>query len=354
MRGFSIRSLKSGAPVLRIHYSADPDRGIGWAESERKKYTSIAIWQREQEIDYGAGGGELLLAHLLQTRWDDIIISDPTPTPVEYKFMGGFDWGQKNPACLLDMSVDFDGNYIVEAEVYQSGLTPREHLPLWSKLPHYHIIRSGPIYADPNIFYKTQAQADKTFRSIHELMGRGAPVMAGGVQGDITCINRLLEWWKEPVPRLRIRMPRLSNGHYKYAWHKKQEGVYVDGCPNLIWELMHIRRKKDSTFSLQTSSPTEQIVDKDNHAFDALKYVINSRTGAAKEDREKNWAEKVKTIRAQAAAVGDDVDINHLMQMRKYWEKQQKGNDSGVVKWKTGRRQVGSQRAPKSNRGGMR
>jgi hypothetical protein len=43
--------------VVRIHYSADPDRDPAlhpdWQRTERRKYSSQGAWDREQEIMYG-------------------------------------------------------------------------------------------------------------------------------------------------------------------------------------------------------------------------------------------------------------------------------------------------------------
>jgi len=54
--------------VVRIHYTADPQRDSEWAQGERQKYSSQAAWDREQEIVHEAGGGELLFAEMRSRR----------------------------------------------------------------------------------------------------------------------------------------------------------------------------------------------------------------------------------------------------------------------------------------------
>jgi hypothetical protein len=53
-RGMHLRRTKNGIPVLTLHYSADPERDPEltpeWKEIARKKYSSQAAWDREQEI----------------------------------------------------------------------------------------------------------------------------------------------------------------------------------------------------------------------------------------------------------------------------------------------------------------
>ena len=46
----------SDVEVLRLHYSADPERNLDWVSQERQKYSSRAAWDREQEIIHLAGG----------------------------------------------------------------------------------------------------------------------------------------------------------------------------------------------------------------------------------------------------------------------------------------------------------
>src|SRR5258708_8411292 len=75
-KGVSARVTRTGNLVMRIHYSADPDRGAEWAKSERRKYSSQGAWDREQEIIHEAGGGERLFSEALD-RWEDSIVIDP-------------------------------------------------------------------------------------------------------------------------------------------------------------------------------------------------------------------------------------------------------------------------------------
>src|SRR5262245_36679234 len=60
-QGVTTRRTRRGVEVVRIHYTADPERDSEWAKLERRKYSSQAAWDREQVIVHEAGGGELLL-----------------------------------------------------------------------------------------------------------------------------------------------------------------------------------------------------------------------------------------------------------------------------------------------------
>ena len=66
---------------MRLHYSVHPERNPelnpDWKKTERKKYTSQADWDREQDIRDEAGGGELVFASTLIAYWNKIVITDP-------------------------------------------------------------------------------------------------------------------------------------------------------------------------------------------------------------------------------------------------------------------------------------
>ena len=55
-----------------------------------------------------------------------------------------------------------------------------------------------------------------------------------------------------------------------------QYGLHPWDCPNLLWELLRCRREKLSAQQLLSQNVSERIVDKDNHARDAMKYVLMS------------------------------------------------------------------------------
>src|SRR5271154_2713107 len=85
MQGVSLRRVPQGQPgagmaVLRLHYSADPER---WSPEMvaklRATYTSDARWNREMEIAYEALEGELLYPEFSRDRnlCQPFDVSDP-------------------------------------------------------------------------------------------------------------------------------------------------------------------------------------------------------------------------------------------------------------------------------------
>jgi hypothetical protein len=68
----------------------------------RRKYSSKAAWDREQEIIHDAGGGELVFAEILNRWRDKIIITDPKfEVPPFWNLVAGFDHGKTNPTAFF-------------------------------------------------------------------------------------------------------------------------------------------------------------------------------------------------------------------------------------------------------------
>jgi hypothetical protein len=193
IKGLSTRRTESGVQVVRIHYTADPQRDSAWAQRERQKYSSQAAWDREQEIVHEAGGGELLFAEILNRHADKIIIrSSNFQVPPFWKRIGGFDHGKTNPTAALVTAIDCDGTIYCLGEYYQPGLTPRQHMANLHDLPGF--LDCHHICADPSIFYRSQAQSDDSFKSIADLYQEaGLHGLWEAENGEIAGMERILE-----------------------------------------------------------------------------------------------------------------------------------------------------------------
>src|ERR1051326_8493263 len=172
-RGVSERRTKDGVKVMRVHYSADPDRDPAirpeWKERERKKYSSQGAWDREQEIIHAAGGGERIFADILMQYGHKVFI-DPEQSgfqiPPAWRTINGFDYGKANPTAALVAKVDYEGTIYILREYYQPGLSPQQHTP---QLAGLRCFLEGEAMADPSIFYRSHAQGDGSFRAIADL-----------------------------------------------------------------------------------------------------------------------------------------------------------------------------------------
>jgi hypothetical protein len=314
VKGLLEKRTPGGICVLRAHYSADPERAKPeWKERERRKYTSEGSWQREQEIVFSARGGEQLFAEILNTYGHKIII-DPEisgfePSP-HWSYFGGFDSGKANPTAALLGCVDYDGTIYILREYYVPGLSPKEHAP---HLKRFHGFGGARIFADPSIFYETQAQNDGRFKAIASLYAeQGIDNLCQAPENnELLGMERILAHWMnldKSEPTLKIVCPKayqdIAMPHH---------GVHNEGCPNLLWELRRARRAELTPTQLATRNPTEKIIDKDNHLRDCLKYMLLTCPDPA----EKTWQQKAAEEIAPIAAQGDLTSCLMMWQRRK-------------------------------------
>lgn len=294
VRGVTLRRKKNGLTVMRLHYSAIPERdpetdeGAEWYRREKKKYSSEARWKKEQEIDAYATGGEAVFGKILSDYYKVVVISDPHwfPDP-RWDVVGGFDHGIANATCLLKAYVtrkeidpltgkekapdvyicgeyysyrreEWDNN--VDQNVQQMKLMPDMERARW-------------IMADPAIFWNSKEQASGAPTNTYETYVKNKmwPMRAyDGIRSDPTFVQWMLsDYWRGIAngrrPRLFIVCRNPSD--------RPQPGLHPFDCPNLLWELKRAKRVEMTARQLLTKSQNESLQDKNNHARDCLKYL---------------------------------------------------------------------------------
>ncbi len=300
LRGLTEKRTPQGICVLTAHYAVDPDRGTqGWRETERRKYTSEGAWQREQEIVFSAGGGERLFAEILR-RYAHKIIIDPDTSGFQvsphWYFLGGFDYGKANPTAALVATVDDDGTIYILREYYPPGFSPKEHRPWITQLQGF---KSATMFADPSIFYASQAQGDGTFKAIATLFAEEGihNLSPAPENNELLSMERILSHWMnldQREPTLKILCPKALQDIAKPNY-----GIVNGGCPNLLWELRRARREELSATQLTRKNPTEKIVDKDNHLRDCLKYLVLTLPEPSQKSARMLAAEAVRPLAEQ-------------------------------------------------------
>src|SRR5438876_8284520 len=301
--GFTIRKTRNGIPVARLHYSVHPERDPElrpeWKARERQLYTSDAAWQREQEIVDEAGGGELVFADIMIKYWDKIIITSPDWRPDRnWRVEGGFDHGRTNPTCLERCYIDYEGTIIFCGEYYQPGQEIWQHAQELFKMQD--ILKIAACYADPSIFDLNNQQSQipgkpaERAKSINQLYGEQdialfTPFVMD--RSDVSFAARLMAHWAN----LDVREPSVKIVCRNYS-EKPQPGLHNWDCPNLLWELMRTRRLKLTAQQLLSRNAAEAIIDKDNHARDAMKYVVMSHPEPTLKSIQQRAAEVVKPL----------------------------------------------------------
>jgi len=147
-------------------------------------------------------------------------------------YIGGFDAGYRNPACLLTLGLDAENCLYIVNEYYEKGRTDDQHISEISEINKVYPMRK--IYADPSAQNFINTSRDRRLRVF---------------EAD----------------------NNVDNGIAKLKMLFKNDLLRIDfGCKNLIKELQSYRYEKDR-FS---KNATERPIKKDDHAMDALRYSV--------------------------------------------------------------------------------
>jgi hypothetical protein len=140
--------------------------------------------------------------------------------------------------------------------------------------------RMEPCYADPTIFPMTVQQSQRPGEAIQRAKSIAELYTEQGIEGfvpfaydrsDVSFAARLHLHWSD----LEHRAPSVRIVCRNYN-ETPQPGLHPWDCPNLLWELMRSRRVKLTAQQLLSRNVSEALVDKDNHARDAMKYQVMS------------------------------------------------------------------------------
>lgn len=280
--GLTVKVTSSGIPIFRLHYSASirkrPGTELGdtWIAKESRKYggTNSPRWRKEQEIDYGALGGTRLFPQWEQWSTNGKIIIPPFD-PVGYRLYGSYDHGWRNPACYHVHGINSDGDIVTLFEFYDSHVpytyiariikgedvvVPVQGCCEIHRLSRY--FRGNPYAgkerwkrADPSIWAQDQPQRDGTNKSTAYLFSREGIHFQRAERGTDTTIA---EWL------------------LGYYWKDLERPLYriTTDCPKLIWEIGQQRHREFSAHVALNRDQPEELIDKDNHAWDSLKYFF--------------------------------------------------------------------------------
>ena len=126
--------------------------------------------------------------------------------------------------------------------------------------------------ADPSIWAEDLTQHNGPNKSTAAIFREcGVSMIQGERGGDKTVAEWLHgHFWKDPAnPLLRIACPE------KYVQSPPKGHEYAGpGSPMLVWEIGQQRDKEFSAQVALTRNQPEELVDKDNHAWDEMKYFL--------------------------------------------------------------------------------
>lgn len=261
------KNPKNSFTVLVCHYTADPEkRNDEWYSEACKGLRDDQI-ERELEINFDSKAGSKAFPYL---EYNEKIfrLDPPSPIPANWKIIVGMDYGARNPTSIHWYAVDpfrrfwsFDEFYL-PLNALGGGLPKlAEYL---KKHPYY--ARAKFIVADPSMFNKNQnvllaretnQKAYGTLMSVVELFQKeGIHKFQRGNNDRIAGITRLHMMFNF----------RGDDFTKPYLFIGKR-------CEKQWWELINLVYKLDDR---ESKNADEDVVKRNDHAFDELKYALLS------------------------------------------------------------------------------
>jgi hypothetical protein len=302
--------------VAMLHYSADPTKdpereGAKWYENE-KLGTPKATWLKEYEIDFSTKSGKLVFGSDFCDFDKNIHFINSFELPEPYDLILGLDFGQRNPTYALVAAITMNGTIYIIDEYYNPALPSVSSKEMFKKFDYLmgnqiegKSIREKRIIAntafslkviDPSTSAKNRSKIrhgeEIQYSVLEEFEDHGWDFELA--QNDVLSgITRIREY---------LQLDSNKEAHLYF---------FKDKCPNLCHEFTNYKYREFSKHIKRERNQSEEPVKKDDHAVDALKYLMLTRPATPeKPRRELTRIEKDIQNLLKPKVLLDDWDIN--------------------------------------------
>jgi len=268
------KNKKNDFVVLGVGYYADPEkRTEAWWREATKNLRPDQV-ERELLINFDSRGGEKVFPflerepHKFVRPATDYRDGQHWKIPKHWRIIAGLDYGGRNPTSIHFYAIDEDGTWHSVWEHYEPShyMTISEILkqhPLWPR-----VIKT---VCDPSIFKKDQNKYkdhQEVIVSIGELLQEeGVHNLERANNDRISGLQRVLQMFGQ-LPGLDDPPTRL---------------LISEDCANQYTELSRLVYKEETTTQLLNNNPSEDVVKKNDHTYDDLRYALMSWDFESKE-----------------------------------------------------------------------
>jgi phage terminase large subunit-like protein len=177
----------------------------------------------------------------------------------KHRIMRTMDSGYTNPTVWLWLAIDEDGTIVVFKEHYQAKWNVAQHAEEVNKITDKILANSGA-----ELFLTTGDPAIKQTKEhtgtsiLHEYSKYGIYIAVDAIPNDRRVGLEKIQQYMKINPK--TGKPYL---------------MFTDDCPHLIAELPKLKWKKHASVKVaEQKNKLEDIRDKDNHCYNALKYAM--------------------------------------------------------------------------------
>ena len=260
----SWKNSKNGFFVGAIHYTADPSkRSQEWFDRETKLYRPDQI-EREYEIDFNSRAGQRVFGMLAQNpkRWRIPNIDLHKLVKTNWRIIAALDYGTTNPTSIHFYAIDSHRRFYSVLEFYKpsnvreiasflKGTLEGYKHPLWRKCER--------VVVDGAIFKNDQDRGGEGHDSIGDLLEeQGIYIMERATKDRIAGLERVKDMLK---PAVTDGLPSL---------------YFCERCENQWREFLGLVYDELPPHLLLNKNQKEDVVAKDDHAYDETRYALMS------------------------------------------------------------------------------
>lgn len=278
------KNPKNNFAVLMLHYTADPEKdpereGKAWWDNERKG-TPKADWNKEYEIDFTTRSGKLIFGKEFCDFDVNVHCINSFELPSDVEFLISLDFGQRNPTCALIGAWTRDNRLYIIDEYYNPALPSVSSREMFEQFAYLMGDKDKVLEASKG---KKRIYADNTFQLKvidPTTKSKNRSKVKDGEEIPYSVIEDFYDhgWDFEPgnndvnsgITRMREYMKIDDTG-------KPFLYIFKDKCPYLTWEIQRYRYKEHTEQQEKTRNESEEPIKKNDHAVDALRYMIMTR-----------------------------------------------------------------------------
>lgn len=275
------KNPKNQFNILMLHYSADPNKdperdGKEWHENE-KKGALKSLWKKEMEIDFTTKSGKLIFGAEYCDFDPKIHFINSFEYEVPIEQLISLDFGQRNPtAALVGVWTMQNVLYVVD-EYYKAAIPSVSSREMFDKFGYLMGIDE-----DTN-------QEEKKTAAIHRFgvrvidpttKAKNRTTVQNGEEIEYSVVEEFEDnGWEFELGSNDVASGITRIREYLKVDENKKSHLYIfkDKCPNLCNELLKYRYKELTEIQSKTRNKSEDPVKKNDHAVDALRYMIMTR-----------------------------------------------------------------------------
>ena len=282
MRGIKYwKNPKNKFSILMLHYTADPDKdperdGAEWFKQEQAG-TPKADWLKEREIDFTTRAGKLIYGAEYCDFDRSIHFIDSFEIDSSYELLLGLDFGQRNPTSALVGAWSRDNKLYIIDEYYKPSLPSVSSREMFEQFAYLigdidgKTIRQKRIMADTAFQIKV---IDPTTKS------KNRSKVKDGEEIPYSIVEEFYDHGWDFELGINDVAPGITRVREYFQLNENNESnlyIFKDKCPYLTWELERYRYKEFTEIQEKMRNESEEPVKKNDHAVDALRYLIMTR-----------------------------------------------------------------------------